>query len=57
MLVNLSASNITIGKADERRLLCSSQSARCHSARSSHDGATPRSVGVAGLVFASTEEN
>ncbi len=29
VLVNLSASNITIGKADERRLLCSSQSARC----------------------------
>ncbi len=29
VLLNLSASNITIGKADERRRLCSSQSARC----------------------------
>ena len=29
VLLNLSASNITIGKADARRLLCSSQSARC----------------------------
>jgi NAD+ synthase (glutamine-hydrolysing) len=29
ILVNLSASNITIGKADQRRLLCGSQSARC----------------------------
>ena len=28
-LLNLSASNITIGKADTRRLLCASQSARC----------------------------
>ena len=30
ILLNLSASNITIGKADERRLLCASQSARAH---------------------------
>jgi len=29
VLCNLSASNITIGKADERKLLCASQSARC----------------------------
>ena len=29
ILLNLSASNITIGKADERRLLCASQSSRC----------------------------
>ena len=29
ILVNLSASNITIGKAETRRLLCQSQSARC----------------------------
>ncbi|HEY2709883.1 MAG TPA: NAD(+) synthase [Caulobacteraceae bacterium] len=29
LLINLSASNITIGKADVRRLLCESQSARC----------------------------
>jgi NAD+ synthase (glutamine-hydrolysing) len=29
VLANLSASNITIGKAEERRLLCRSQSARC----------------------------
>jgi NAD+ synthase (glutamine-hydrolysing) len=29
VLANLSASNITIGKADTRRLLCQSQSARC----------------------------
>ena len=28
VLVNLSASNITIGKAETRRLLCASQSAR-----------------------------
>jgi NAD+ synthase (glutamine-hydrolysing) len=29
VLCNLSASNITIGKADERKLLCASQSNRC----------------------------
>ena len=29
MLANLSASNITIGKSEARRLLCQSQSARC----------------------------
>src|SRR5205085_2868872 len=29
VLVNLSASNITIGKAETRRLLCRSQSQRC----------------------------
>jgi NAD+ synthase (glutamine-hydrolysing) len=29
ILVNLSDSNVTIGKADYRRLLCASQSARC----------------------------
>lgn len=29
VLANLSASNITVGKADTRRLLCASQSARC----------------------------
>lgn len=29
ILANLSASNITIGKADERKLLCASQSTRC----------------------------
>ncbi|HUZ13512.1 MAG TPA: NAD(+) synthase [Caulobacteraceae bacterium] len=29
VLINLSASNITIGKADTRALLCASQSARC----------------------------
>lgn len=29
VLVNLSASNITVGKADYRRLLCQSHSARC----------------------------
>jgi NAD+ synthase (glutamine-hydrolysing) len=32
VLANLSASNITIGKADTRRLLCQSQSARCMAA-------------------------
>jgi NAD+ synthase (glutamine-hydrolysing) len=32
VLINLSASNITIGKADTRRLLCASQSARTISA-------------------------
>jgi NAD+ synthase (glutamine-hydrolysing) len=32
VLVNQSASNITIGKADYRRLLCASQSGRCVSA-------------------------
>ncbi|HEY0961460.1 MAG TPA: NAD(+) synthase [Pseudomonadales bacterium] len=32
ILANLSASNITIGKADERKLLCASQSARCQAA-------------------------
>jgi NAD+ synthase (glutamine-hydrolysing) len=29
LLLNLSASNVVIGKADQRRLLCASQSARC----------------------------
>ena len=29
ILLNLSASNITIGKAETRRLFCASQSARC----------------------------
>ena len=29
VLANLSASNVTVGKADYRRLLCSSQSAKC----------------------------
>jgi NAD+ synthase (glutamine-hydrolysing) len=29
ILANLSASNITIGKADERKMLCASQSSRC----------------------------
>ena len=32
VLINLSASNITIGKADTRRLLCASQSSRCSAA-------------------------
>ena len=32
VLLNLSASNITIGKAETRRLLCRSQSARCMAA-------------------------
>ena len=32
ILCNLSASNILVGKADERALLCASQSVRCHSA-------------------------
>jgi NAD+ synthase (glutamine-hydrolysing) len=32
ILTNLSASNITIGKADERKLLCASHSSRCISA-------------------------
>jgi NAD+ synthase (glutamine-hydrolysing) len=32
VLLNLSASNIVIGKADTRRLLCASQSARCSAA-------------------------
>jgi NAD+ synthase (glutamine-hydrolysing) len=32
ILCNLSASNITIGKADERKLLCAAQASRCHAA-------------------------
>ena len=36
VLVNLSASNITIGKAEMRRLLCASQSARCDRGLSLH---------------------
>src|SRR3546814_1707576 len=32
ILCNLSASNITIGKADERKLLCAAQSFRCTAA-------------------------
>src|SRR5690606_10956264 len=32
ILCNLSASNIVVGKADERALLCASQSMRCQAA-------------------------
>lgn len=32
ILCNLSASNIVVGKADERAMLCASQSVRCHAA-------------------------
>ena len=32
ILTNLSASNITIGKADERKLLCAAQASRCQAA-------------------------
>ena len=32
ILLNLSASNIVVGKADEREVLCASQSARCQAA-------------------------
>jgi NAD+ synthase (glutamine-hydrolysing) len=32
ILLNLSASNIVVGKADEREILCASQSARCQAA-------------------------
>jgi NAD+ synthase (glutamine-hydrolysing) len=32
ILCNLSASNVVIGKAEERALLCASQSTRCHAA-------------------------
>jgi NAD+ synthase (glutamine-hydrolysing) len=32
ILCNLSASNIVVGKADERAMLCASQSIRCHAA-------------------------
>ena len=32
ILCNLSASNVVVGKADERALLCASQSVRCHAA-------------------------
>jgi NAD+ synthase (glutamine-hydrolysing) len=32
ILCNLSASNVVIGKADDRALLCASQSMRCHAA-------------------------
>ena len=32
ILLNLSASNILVGKADEREILCASQSARCQAA-------------------------
>jgi len=32
VLCNLSASNIVVGKADDRALLCASQSMRCHAA-------------------------
>ena len=32
VLCNLSASNVVIGKAEERALLCASQSVRCHAA-------------------------
>ena len=32
ILCNLSASNIVVGKADDRSILCSSQSMRCHAA-------------------------
>jgi NAD+ synthase (glutamine-hydrolysing) len=32
ILLNLSASNVVVGKADEREILCASQSARCQAA-------------------------
>ncbi len=32
ILCNLSASNVVVGKADDRELLCASQSTRCHAA-------------------------
>ena len=32
VLANLSASNVTVGKADYRRALCAQQSAKCHAA-------------------------
>jgi NAD+ synthase (glutamine-hydrolysing) len=56
VLVNLSASNITIGKADYRRMLCSSHSARClaaylYSAAGSGESTTDLAWDGHGMVY------
>lgn len=56
VLANLSASNITIGKADYRRLLCASHSARClaaylYSAAGSGESTTDLAWDGHGMVY------
>jgi NAD+ synthase (glutamine-hydrolysing) len=56
VLVNLSASNITIGKADYRRMLCASHSARClaaylYSAAGSGESTTDLAWDGHGMVY------
>jgi NAD+ synthase (glutamine-hydrolysing) len=56
VLVNLSASNITIGKADYRRMLCASHSARClaaylYSASGSGESTTDLAWDGHGMVY------
>ena len=56
MLSNLSASNITIGKADYRRMLCASQSGRCiaaylYSAAGSGESTTDLAWDGHGMVY------
>jgi NAD+ synthase (glutamine-hydrolysing) len=56
VLVNLSASNITIGKADYRRMLCASHSARClaaylYSAAGSGESTTDLAWDGHGMIY------
>jgi NAD+ synthase (glutamine-hydrolysing) len=56
VLINLSASNITIGKADYRRMLCASHSARClaaylYSAAGSGESTTDLAWDGHGMVY------
>jgi NAD+ synthase (glutamine-hydrolysing) len=58
VLANLSASNITVGKADTRRLLCQAQSARClaptSTPRPARGSPPPTSPGTARCPFSRT---
>ncbi len=61
VLANLSASNITVGKADLRRLLCRSQSARClaaylYSAAGPGESTTDLAWDGQGAVFENGEQ-
>ena len=49
ILLNLSASNITIGKAEMRRLLCASQSSRCIAAYAYSSNQLWRNINIPGL--------
>jgi NAD+ synthase (glutamine-hydrolysing) len=60
VLANLSASNITIGKADYRRMLCASQSGRCiaaylYSAAGSGESTTDLAWDGHGMVYENSQ--